>query len=70
VRAGLHDLCERYRRASVSQRLTSRDLAVEHAAIAKAALARDVERACDLTAEHFALTAAILTETDDPEMAT
>ncbi|MEZ5933619.1 MAG: FCD domain-containing protein [Alphaproteobacteria bacterium] len=65
VRALLHDLCERYRRVSVSKRPTSRDLASEHAAIAEAALARDIERTCDLTAQHFALTAAILAETDD-----
>ncbi|NNG03465.1 MAG: GntR family transcriptional regulator, partial [Inquilinus sp.] len=30
VRAGLHDLCERYRRAAVYQMLGSRDLASEH----------------------------------------
>ncbi len=61
VRVGLHDLCERYRRASVYQRLGSRDLGSEHAAIAKSALARDADRACDLTERHFALTAAALT---------
>lgn len=65
VRAGLHDLCERYRRVSVNQRLNSRDLAAEHAAIAKAALARDIERTCALTEQHFALTAAALTGSDD-----
>lgn len=65
VRAGLHDLCERYRRASVYQRLGSRDLGSEHADIAKAALARDADRACSLTERHFALTAAALTERSD-----
>jgi len=62
VRAGLHDHCERYRRASVYQRLGSRDLGAEHAAIARAALARDADVACDLTERHFALTAATLRE--------
>jgi len=60
LRIGLHDHCERYRRASVYQRLGSRDLGAEHASIAEAALARDAERACILTERHFALTAAIL----------
>jgi len=62
VRTGLHDHCERYRRASVYQRRGSRDLGSEHAAIAKAALDRDGGRACDLTERHFALTAATLKE--------
>ena len=64
VRAGLHDHCERYRRASVYQKMGSRDLAAEHAAIVEAALARDAERACRLTEQHFALTAAALSEAD------
>ena len=63
VRAGLHDHCERYRRASVYQRLGARDLSAEHDAIAAAALARDADRACALTETHFALTAAILKDT-------
>lgn len=62
VREGLHDLCERYRRASVYQKLGSRDLAAEHAGIADAALARDAELACQRTEEHFARTAAALTD--------
>jgi len=60
VRAGLHDLCERYRRASVYQQIGSRDLAAEHEAIAEAVLARDAEAACALTEAHFAATAATL----------
>jgi DNA-binding GntR family transcriptional regulator len=60
VRAGLHDHCERFRRASVYQRLGARDLGAEHAGIARAALDRDTERTCDLVERHFALTAAIL----------
>lgn len=62
VRAGLHDHCERFRRASVYQRLGSRDLGAEHVAIAEAVLARDADRACALTEQHFALTAATLRE--------
>ncbi|MGS4946532.1 GntR family transcriptional regulator [Meridianimarinicoccus sp. RP-17] len=62
VRAGLHDHCARFRRASVYQRLGSRDLGAEHAAISRAALDRDAERVCDLVERHFALTAAILEE--------
>ena len=62
VRAGLHDLCERYRRASVYHRRGARDLAAEHANIVNAALARDADRACDLIERHFALTAATLVE--------
>jgi|TARA_R110002124_G_scaffold16649_2_gene70787 GntR family transcriptional regulator, carbon starvation induced regulator len=60
VRSGLHDLCERYRRASVYLKLGTRDLKSEHAAIAEAALARDIERTCQLTETHFALTASAL----------
>lgn len=63
LRSGLHDLCERYRRTSVYQKLGSRDLASEHAAIVRAALNRDAEKACCLTEEHFARTAAALAET-------
>lgn len=60
LRDGLHDLCERYRRASVALRMGERDLKAEHASIVAAALERDVERACRLTEEHFARTASIL----------
>lgn len=60
MRMSLHDLCERYRRASVYAKLGARDLASEHAAIAEAVLARDPERACALTERHYALTAESL----------
>ncbi|WP_213685794.1 FCD domain-containing protein [Roseicyclus sp.] len=60
LRAQLHDLCERYRRASVYQGLGSRDLGAEHAAIAAAALARDTEQATALTVQHFARTETAL----------
>jgi len=57
TRGHLHDLCERYRRASVSFELGTRHLGEEHAAIAEAALARDAERVCDLTERHYERTA-------------
>ena len=60
TRAMLQDLCERYRRASVRDHRADRNLAGEHAAIAEAVLARDTERACELTRRHFDLTAANL----------
>lgn len=60
LRAQLHDLCERYRRASVYQGLGSRDLGAEHAAIAAAALARDTAQATALTMQHFARTETAL----------
>jgi DNA-binding GntR family transcriptional regulator len=64
VRSGLHDLCERYRRASVYRQIGARDLAAEHEAIAEAVLARDAEAACALTEAHFAATAATLAGED------
>ncbi len=62
VRAGLHDLCERYRRASVYQKMGTRNVGDEHTAIAEAVLARDADRACELIALHFARTADALLE--------
>lgn len=69
VRVDLHDQCERFRRASVNQKLGSRDLREEHAQIAQAVLARDAEQACALTERHFNLTATSLApdgEKSDP----
>ncbi len=60
LRMQLHDLCERYRRASVYQRIGARDLAAEHAAISAAVLKRDAARACTLIEHHFARTANAL----------
>ena len=62
ARSGLHDLVERYRRASLYQKLGQRDLAVEHKAILNAVLDRDAVEACKLTEQHFALTAYTLSE--------
>lgn len=67
IRTDLHDLCERYRRASVYQKLGTRDLQSEHQAISEAVLDRDAEGACVLTEQHFKLTAAALSDqTADP----
>lgn len=66
LRTQLHDLCERYRRASFYHRTGIRDVAAEHAAIAAAVLARDADRACELTTLHFALTVRALTEGTAP----
>ncbi|MDB9834173.1 FCD domain-containing protein [Planktomarina temperata] len=60
IRTGLHDLCERYRRASVNQKIGSRNLQAEHSGIVEAALARDADKACALIEAHFGLTAAML----------
>lgn len=60
IRSGIHDLCERYRRASVYLKMGARDLRSEHAEIAEAALARDADKTCALTETHFALTASAL----------
>ncbi|POF29438.1 GntR family transcriptional regulator [Roseibium marinum] len=60
LRGGLHDLCERYRRASVYRKIGARDLTAEHAAIVDATLARNADLACRLIEEHFALTASAL----------
>lgn len=56
VRKGLHDQCERYRRASIYRKRGLRDLKAEHAAIAEAVLAHDTETACQRTRDHFAAT--------------
>ncbi|MHA6344349.1 GntR family transcriptional regulator [Roseivivax sp. CAU 1761] len=60
VRDGLHDICERYRRASIYRHIGARDLGAEHRGIAEAALARDSEAVCRLTEAHFARTAEVL----------
>lgn len=57
TRSHLHELCERYRRASVSLEAGSRGLGAEHRAIADAAIERDAERVCQLTERHFERTA-------------
>lgn len=60
VRGLLNDQYARFRRASVGLRRVDRDLAAEHAALAEAALARDIEKLCALTEAHFRATEAAL----------
>ncbi|WP_081718720.1 FCD domain-containing protein [Lutibaculum baratangense] len=57
VRALMQDQCARYRLASIGLHRTPRDPGAEDAAIADAVLARDVDAACRLTAEHYRRTA-------------
>ncbi len=59
IRSNLTHLAERYRRVAVSDG-SGRDLGAEHAAIAKAVLARDVDAACRLTEAHYRATEADL----------
>jgi len=62
-RSVLYDQSERYRRLSVAyERDGRRDILGEHAALARAALARDVERTCALMTEHFARTTDLVLE--------
>ena len=60
TRGRLHDMCERYRRASLHSETGHRSTADEHREIAQAVLARDAERACSLTDQHFVATLDIL----------
>lgn len=62
IRRNLHDQCERYRRASVYLRRGTRDLHAEHEAIAEAALARDADKLCALTRDHYDSTERNLAE--------
>lgn len=52
----LFEQSERYRRLATAYGQPTRDVEGEHQALAKAALARDVERACALVVEHIART--------------
>jgi GntR family transcriptional regulator, carbon starvation induced regulator len=52
----LSDQTERYRRLAAAYGQPSRDIPNEHAAIVRAALDRDEERACALVVEHIART--------------
>ena len=54
LRAIVYTQTERYRRLSLTPR-PGRDLASEHRAIARAAIARDAETACRLLTEHLLL---------------
>ena len=62
-RSVLYDQSERYRRLSVEyKRDGRRDVMGEHAALVRAALARDAERTCALMTEHFARTTDLVLE--------
>ncbi|HEX7838178.1 MAG TPA: FCD domain-containing protein [Kofleriaceae bacterium] len=52
----LFEQSERYRRLAASYGQPARDIQGEHAAIVRAALSRDAERACALVVEHIART--------------
>ncbi|MBX3156443.1 MAG: GntR family transcriptional regulator [Deltaproteobacteria bacterium] len=52
----LFEQSERYRRLAAAYGQPARDIGGEHAALVRAALARDAERACALLVEHIALT--------------
>jgi DNA-binding GntR family transcriptional regulator len=56
----LYQQSERYRRIAVTRRNVPRDVHAEHQAILDATLARDVELACKLTAEHIERTLTVL----------
>jgi DNA-binding GntR family transcriptional regulator len=58
--AVLFDQSERYRRLALAFGQASRDVEGEHRALVRAALARDVERACALLVEHIARTTEIV----------
>jgi DNA-binding GntR family transcriptional regulator len=58
MRDQLQDMCERYRRSSISQSNKktangNRDVGEEHAAISDAVLSRNSELACQLTESHY-----------------
>ena len=58
MRDHLQDMCERYRRSSISQSIRKtgngkRGVGKEHAAISNAVLARDARLACQLTESHY-----------------
>ncbi len=60
IREHLYQQSERYRRLSVPAEPQPRDVESEHAAIMKAALARDADVAAAALAEHLRLTTSIL----------
>jgi GntR family transcriptional regulator, carbon starvation induced regulator len=58
MRDHLQDMCERYRRSSISQSIKktlngNRNVGKEHAAISEAVLSRNAELACQLTESHY-----------------
>ncbi|MCW5832511.1 MAG: FCD domain-containing protein [Labilithrix sp.] len=68
MRRVLYDQHQRYRWMSIEQKIVPRDVAREHKAIVDAALARDVARACELTAEHIRETARVIERVVGPKL--
>ena len=58
--AVLFDQSERYRRLAQAYGQADRDVDGEHKALVRAALSRDVERACALLTEHIARTTEVV----------
>jgi DNA-binding GntR family transcriptional regulator len=63
VREQLYVQAERYRRINTRESAEIRDLRAEHDEIAKAAIARDVARTCELMAHHLKLTETLTLKT-------
>ncbi|MBO9195919.1 FCD domain-containing protein [Rhizobium sp. 16-449-1b] len=62
VRRTLFNRAERYRRLSMPVDHENRDVALEHEALAKAALNRDAALACELIDAHLSKTALLISE--------
>ncbi|WP_262699585.1 MULTISPECIES: GntR family transcriptional regulator [Streptomyces] len=60
IAANLTDVADVYRRWSMPQGPHDRDIAAEHRKLMEAALARDAERAAQMLADHYNLTAELL----------
>jgi DNA-binding GntR family transcriptional regulator len=58
---------ERYRRMAMARRTIPRDVHAEHRAIFDATLARDTERACQLTKDHIERTLTVLRSALEPQ---
>jgi GntR family carbon starvation induced transcriptional regulator len=68
LRGVLYDQHQRYRWLSIQQKVVPRDVAREHKALVAATLARDVERASALSAEHIRETARVIHKLVGPKL--
>lgn len=69
IRQTLFDRAERYRRLSMPVDHENRNVSVEHDELARAALDRDSDRACQLMAAHLSRTAFLISEaTGQPQL--
>lgn len=66
IRQSLFDKAERYRRLSMPVDTGNRDVAAEHDDLAKAALDRDADKACQLMAQHLSRTAFLISDATHP----